>query len=154
MRMSHLLLGVVLGVMLGSSDLLPSFVAHAQTTNECETSPSLTCNVPSPEGSLVEVEEISNGGRHYRFLTWEYAIEACIEYGDDLQHAGWTIERLSTPGGIFSGTCSVIATDNGPGGRAGRYLRLDVAGPTGTPTIDGCIWPTRPTEPPFDVCNL
>jgi hypothetical protein len=111
--------------------------------------------VPSPLGDLVAVEEISNGGRHYRFITWYSVLKACIEYGDDLQDAGWSLEKLQLNRVEFGGGCSVTATDTGAGGLPGRFLRLDVSGPLrGEPIIDGCIWPTRPTQAPFDVCKL
>ena len=150
MKYQKLLVSAAMGVLVGSSGLASS-VAYAQATDECETNPSLTCNVPSPEGNLISVEDISNGGRHYTFIAWEVAIEVCIEYGDDLQDAGWTIDKLSTTGDLFSGGCSVTASDSGTGGRAGRYLKLDVAGPLGKPIIDGCIWPTPPLN---DPCKL
>ena len=151
-----MLLGLTVGVLIGASGLIPSFVAYTQTTeDECQMSPSLTCNVPSPLGDLLEVEEISNGGRHYRFLTWYSALKVCIEYGDDLRDAGWTIEKLSLGRVEFGNGCSVTATDTGAGGRPGRFLRLDVSGPLSRrPIIDGCIWPERPMEAPFDICKL
>ncbi len=151
MRILLLLLGVIIGVLVGASGLAPSFVAYTQATDECETDPGLTCNVPSPLGDLVDVEKISNGGRHYRFIAWHTALKVCIEYGDDLQDAGWSIERLRQNITEFGGGCSITATDTGAGGRPGRFLRLDVSGSLQQPYIDGCIWPRRPTR---DTCKL
>ena len=155
MKILQLLLGAMLGVWVGASGLIPSSLAYTQARDECETSPDLTCNVPSPLGDLIDVEEISNGGRHYRFITWFPALKVCIEYADDLQDAGWSIDKLSQSRPEFGFGCSVTATDTGAGGLPGRFLRLDVSGPASRrPIIDGCIWPTRPTQAPFDVCKL
>ena len=101
-------------------------------------------DVPEPTDAEFKAEDrIQEGGLHYFYTSTKAPADAVSDYQSALEAAGWTIQSSGgggDPFGLFGGGAGLTATKDT------RYLKYNAGGPAGQTFIDGCVWPTQPSD--------
>lgn len=108
------------------------------------TGGELLAGVPELQNADFQAEDaIREGGRHFLFVSGAASMDIVTGYQAALQSAGWTVLSSGGSGdpfGIFGGGGGLTATDSA------RHLVLNAGGPAGQTSVDGCIWPAKPSD--------
>ena len=83
---------------------------------------------------------VSEGGRHFSYVTPAAHFGAFTAYLRALDAAGWIIADSMTHGDALSGGGSASASDGT------RYLRFSVDSQGLVSYLDACVWPQQPIE--------
>ena len=108
------------------------------------SSGDLTAGVPEPADAAYQSQDsVQEGGRHFFYTSSQAPADVVSDYQSALEAAGWNILDSGgggDPFGLFGGGAGLTASDGS------RYLKFNAGGPAGQTFIDGCVWPSQPSD--------